>query len=540
MTTISFKQAITITPILLLLFISCKPSQALSDFTQALIDTYAENFDSVRCDSEGVLAAIDGSSSVFCSTVRGLLETFQEEGRDIDAAHLQFILDRISPTEYDCSRRDSYNRGAGNTISCIPLEDFAELALLDDPQGFDLSTAGPLLQQFRGPIRALEGGNPSSSLGCREGPVVARFANLDISSGTELFQNRPNPTCALERIQSAVQASCFVMTTQLLEANQEIIRAFTAIENARNERIVQIDETITSIFLDYVSSAEIDADRVARYRSACQANDGFYEQIEFVATCTETDRNNNVVSVDRLTVNDFPRCYSMDCTSAGQSVNQLFATNLFEEYTLRATERMNEERTGNSWACTGFTGFGLGEDIEDEVAGDGGTSSGSNSDGSPFDTTLCELENVALERTTEQFMVSTTESGNFFTRLFSSNFRVDLENAADFEASCEMEEGVFKNATDLSIICTQVRSSTSREQATRTFALENFPVCLGASCADTFSAVDLLEQTLRDSEIIRDSDEFVWTCSGAWTKESQGTILLVSVTTLVLSLLSVI
>lgn len=268
-----------------------------------------------------------------------------------------------------------------------------------------------------------------------------------------------------------------------INSNANILDAYNGTPST--EQVVVINNNTAAFFFDYS-----DQDSTG-FQGACENNGGKYREIDFRATCTES----NEEIVERLVVGALPRCYGKEQCANIKTHNVA----LFEELTLRATEELNSETRfpGTSWQCKGNL-LTVDEEIRDA---------------------FCDGQIEALRDSPDvsegftSLMVNVNKP-NVFLRLFTDDRDVGFADSANFRNVCERAGGLYIEQ-DVSLPCRRVRTTNNRLQESATFEATSFPFCLGMKCAASSTIPGLFEKNLMDIGELRNSGDTEWTCSGA-------------------------
>lgn len=345
-------------------------------------------------------------------------------------------------------------------------------------------------------------------------PAITRLIDLqsivvDHNCLREVYNDVANTREAFNQ-QTSISATCREQTSSL-KVNAELRQAFSDVDVIARTRVV--DEVATD-FVEYQNNS-------SSYANICRSNGGTFAELDLRAVCrgwTTRSFEGQVLEVE-LVVTGRPRCYGIDCTLSDD-------VGLFEELTLRETERMWERDMPNTfWACQGQ----LVADDNFSVCREETTTIG--------ESAVLRSTNAAIVPDVEQ------RRGAF---LFFWTVDIDGEKLATFlnssgvtmpyEEACVENGGTFSVADDFVLECEQRRrGGGSRVQERLEFAVSGFPVCLSPACngsSDSDGAeATLIVEKLEQVDALSRTDDFEWFCvhtSGTFSLMSPGVLSLMT------------
>lgn len=316
---------------------------------------------------------------------------------------------------------------------------------------------------------------------------------VDFSCLREVFTNVADIKTSFSE-QKSIGGVCREQTVSLTDDNDDIGLAFSGIEVDASTRTV---DGVTTEFVEYKSSNS------SSYKSICQRNGGRFVEINLRATCRGyTISSSQQSSEVQLVVANRPRCYGLDCTASDD-------VGLFEDYTLRDTEKLWEDQTTNTlYVCQGESTKGTISICREETAAIG---------------------EALLLRSTSQAIVPDVQQKQrsllFFKVDISGEKVVKYLNATTeataYQEACVNRDGEYSVADDFVLQCEKVRvGGKGRTEEALQFDMLGLPVCLGVSCTeakDSAAAVALLgAEQLKAAGSLSTSDDYEWICtSGA-------------------------
>ena len=285
---------------------------------------------------------------------------------------------------------------------------------------------------------------------------------------------------------ASVSDACTTYTA-LLEDNTLVVAAYNAME-------FDHDDSTNTLVLDY----SVNEQDMASYQSVCAKSGGFYEKLTFTAICTESDDSGKVILTEHMQVTAFPRCYAKVCTEDE-------AETLFEDFTLRPVELMNEMHFKKYTECTG------------ELLDESDVSGASASVSEVCTTNTASLEdNAAVVAAYDAMEVEHNDSSNTLVLDYS----VNKKDMVSYQSVCATNGGVYTKL-DFTAICTESDES-GKVILTEHMQVTAFPRCYDNVCTEDEAEALFEDFTLRPTELLNEMHSKKYTaCTGELLKESK-------------------
>lgn len=363
-----------------------------------------------------------------------------------------------------------------------------------------------------------------TNFGCYWQQVTSESQEEDMIIITNVVQ-RVDPDCistVLDEVvdlltiwEYQINSTCAHETNTIVQSS-DVLDTYSESTIYANE--IYINHGTSAFFYDYDESTQTD------YNSACTAANGVFRQLDVVATCTETsDTTGEVLNIDKIYLNNLPRCYGETCTTDLTGANPYDAlwpicypdydnddcsalddTGLLKALTLDLTEERNAV-DGSTWECTGSQ-YTDGDDMRDE---------------------WCEHESSALEESTtlieahESIMNSTTIKDKDLWTWWNQKKTVQFSDTTDYTEACEAN-GATYTATNLEVTCMEVITEYSLVSNMARLEVVEFPSCHSVKCSvnetDVFEVFQefFVEAWYMNMGDMRNGDGYEIACSLGW------------------------